>query len=156
MAKEQHIADTPASRAAAARRANADRARKWRESRRARGEPLPRDADAAIAEAVAFLIARSKKSGVNIEGRRVVAIDPADIAIFAKLILEREGQDAGLAGKIVKERMAPRDHHSWPDHFPSLSPGPVEWMRETKRGPWTTPFAQVYAVQLARSPSAPK
>jgi hypothetical protein len=135
----QAMADTlpekPTARAAAQKRKAADRARKYRERKKRAGAPLAAAVDKAVSEAVAFSI---KKRGVKI------GIDPTRLLKTARLILERDGYTPAEAAKAVADRMVvPRDEHSWPAHFPTTTPGPIENFRDPIGGPWTTPLAKV-------------
>ncbi|MBJ6986054.1 hypothetical protein [Devosia sp. MC521] len=122
------------ARAAEQKRRAADRARAYRLRKKVRGVPLARAIDEAVAEAVAFHIA--KGGGVNIAGKMLLKT--------ARLILERDGYDPEKAAVAVAARMVlTRDEFSWPDRFPTLKPGKAEHFRETEAGGWTTPLPTV-------------
>lgn len=105
------------------------------------GAPLARAIDEAVAEATAFHIA---KRGVNI------GIDPTVMLKTARLILEREGYDPALSAEAIANRMVRvRDEHTWPDRFPTISPGPENEFRDAKGSGWTTPMAVVLRHQAS-------
>lgn len=145
------------ARAAQQRRDGATRARKWRAAKRDRREPLPRNADAAIVEALSFLIARAARDGVNIE-RGSSPFDLAELGLMSRLILEREGFDPIASGQLVSQRLRRRDAHTWADFMPSLRPGPAERLRPTRAGDWSSSPAQIVdfmqgSSSTSRSPS---
>lgn len=112
-----------ATRSARAR-GSAARSRAYRQRRNTYREPLSRDVDAAIAEALAFVI-HAQSSG---EHRVSVAFsaplqDPRLILIEAVNILQaREGFDFKASAKAVRARLGLRD--SWLDgaHIPAFEP----------------------------------
>lgn len=105
------------------------------------GHPLARATDEAVAEAMAFHVA---KRGVNI------ALDVKKLLQTARLILERDGYDPEKSAKAIAERMVlTRDEHTWPDRFPTVRPGRPEWFRDPEGGSWTTPVAVVLKHQAS-------
>jgi len=128
------VSDSRAARQAEQKRKAADRARAYRARLRAARMPATRDVDSALAEAMAFHLARDG-AGVN--------IGPAMLMRTARLILEREGHDPAQAAQSIADRLVHRPEHLDPHHVPSLRPGPVERMRPTKAGPWQTPMGAI-------------
>jgi hypothetical protein len=122
------------ARRARQRRKAADRSRRYRERLRAAREPEARAIDAAISEALAFLLARDG-AGVN--------IGVVGLMRTARLVLEREGYAPAQAAAAIADRLSHRAEHLDPDHVPSLNPGPLERIRPTKAGPWQTPLSSV-------------
>jgi hypothetical protein len=130
------------ARTAQQKRDGAARARLWREETKQQGKPLPRDVDAAVTETLSFLLARNKRDGVNIG--TLASIDPAEIALGAKFVLERQGFDPVLAGKMIKRRLEPRDDHRLPLYVPSLRPGDPELIPSPQgRDGWSARIDQV-------------
>jgi hypothetical protein len=136
----EKTAKSRASRAAEQKRAAAERARRYRERRAETGKPSARAVDAAWSEASAYWLAR--------EGVRTPLV-PIRLMQTARLILEREGYVPAEAADAIADRLQSRPLHKHSDAFPSLCPGPIEFLRETRAGPWTTP-ADVIARLLAR------
>lgn len=144
MAKRTDIDENGNAIAAQQKRDGAARARVWRAEAKQLGKPLPRDVDAAVTEMLSFLIARNKRDGVNIG--TLASIDPAEIALGAKFVLERQGFDPVLAGKMIKSRLEPRDDHRLPLYVPSLRPGDPELMPSPQgREGWSARIDQVVA-----------
>lgn len=123
-----------AERNAEQKRKAAARSRAWRERQKAAGAPEARDIDAALAEAVAFYVARD---GVN------TAIPPLALAAMARFVLERQGFDPVVAGAAVAVRTARRAEHDDPHHMPSLCPGDPGRLRPPKSGRWITPVSRI-------------
>lgn len=120
-----------AERNAEQKRRAAARSRAWRQRKKAAASPQARDIDAAIAETVAFYVARD---GVNI------GIEPLALAAMARFILERNGYEPNLAATAVAARTARRDEHNDPHHMPALCMEPKR-LRPPKSGSWRTPVA---------------
>ncbi|GLQ53611.1 hypothetical protein GCM10010862_08700 [Devosia nitrariae] len=106
----------PAKQRAARRRAAADATAKWRGIRRAVGMPEAAHVDRAITEAMSFCLqpvyAQHDGTGVFVSLERTFRT--------AVLILMRNGADRELAQQAVRNRLAPRPHHSELHHVPSL------------------------------------
>lgn len=132
-----------AERNAEQRRKAAARSRAWRERKKAAGAPEARDIDAALAEAVAFYVA---KDGVN------NAISPLSLAAMARFVLERDGFDPVVAGAAVAARTARREEHDDPHHMPSLRPRDPQRLRPPKSGSWRTPIATMLKFVNDRGP----
>ena len=130
------VSDSRAARQAEQKRKAADRARAYRARLRAARMPAARDVDAALAEALAFHLARDGAA---------TSIGPAALMRTARLILEREGHDPVQAAQSIADRLVHRDEHLDPHHVPSLRPGPPERIRPTKSGEWQTPMGAILA-----------
>jgi hypothetical protein len=120
-----------AERNAEQKRKAAARSRAWRQRKKAAASPEARDIDAAIAEAVAFYVARD---GVNI------GIEPLALAAMTRFILEREGFEPSVTATAVAARTARRVEHNDPHYMPSLCIEP-ERLRPPRLGTWRTRVA---------------
>lgn len=114
--------ETTAQRKARQRRDAADRARAYRQRKRAAGTPLPRDVDAAMTEAIAFWLAREAPrlhtAGI---GSDAVTAPLADLlAIARQILVERAGHSHRSTVLALGQRIAARDEHRFVDYVPSL------------------------------------
>jgi hypothetical protein len=142
MAKRTDIDENGNARTAQQKRDGAARARLWRQETKQQGKPLPRDVDAAVTEAIAFLLARAKRDGVNIG----YALDPLELGLAARFILERRGFDPDLSGAEIRSRLHPRDDHQLPHYVPSLRPGDPELIPSPQgREGWSARIDQIVA-----------
>ena len=140
MAKRTDIDENGNARTAQQKRNGAARAREWRAETKLAGKPLPRDVDSAVTEAIAFLLARAKRDGVNIG----YAIDPMELGLAARFILERRGFDPELAGAEIRSRLRPRDDHKLALFVPSLRPGDPEMIPSPQgRDGWSGRIDQI-------------
>jgi len=122
---------------AAEKRGNAERSRRYRESRAEKGVPVARDVDAAWSEASSYWMARRGATA---------PLHPIEIMKTTRIILEREGFEPKAAATAIAVRLASRTQHMMPDHVPSLKLGAIEYIRETRTGPWRTPMSVIVAL----------
>lgn len=102
MKRELQIDDTVTPRVRQ-RRAAVARSRDWHDQRRAAGRPEPRNADAAIAEAAAFVL--------SVPRTTVPSIDVLALIDTATLMLQRDGFARVASRNLVIDRLRPRREH---------------------------------------------
>jgi hypothetical protein len=110
MSKNRDIPASAADRKRARRRRAREITEAWREKAAVDGRPQARDADGAIAEAIAFLTVSS--------GEPVIYL--ADIVEAATMCLQREGFDRLLSKRVITSRLKPRPEHDLAGVIPSL------------------------------------
>jgi hypothetical protein len=99
----------------AARRSRAYRARK-----KAERTPDTRTVDAALAEGMAFELARTGVMMVQHPGEAVISV--IRVLAAAKVALVRDGYRAGKSAQAVFSRVQHRPEHDGPFYVPSLQP----------------------------------
>lgn len=140
------IHDTPAADAERTRQANAERARRYRAARREEGKPDTKAVDAAIAEAVSYLV------HVTV-GPASTSISVAELSEVATIILKRDGYRKIWARLAVVERMRSRPAHDMPTAMPSRRPTPTTAIIEPPaRGKWTELDIELVRSLAARIP----
>lgn len=112
--------ETRSQRAARQRRQAAERARNYRLRRKEERRPLPRAVDAAITEALAFVMLDATDRGIQ---TKRVAVSTLRIGQLAVRILEHSGYDKDQSRMATAERLMSweRDHRSI-GNVPTVNP----------------------------------
>lgn len=147
MTKTGHIPASAAARERARRKRSREIAEAWRERAAAVGRPQARDADGAIAEAIAFLTVSNGEPVVHL----------ASIVEAATLCLQRDGFDRLLSKKVVASRLRPRAEHTQANAIPGLAGVDNLSMVRPPRGDriWTARDAEKLNELVGRTPNTP-
>lgn len=101
----------PATRAAQRRERARQAAAGWRRDARANGRPTAAKADAAIVEAVSFLLQLRPT---------VRTVDFGEVSQIAALALKAEGYSKRLSMTVIADRVRAREHHHSLGFVPNL------------------------------------
>lgn len=122
---------------AAARKRQADR----RARMRATGKPDTNTVDKAVMEALAYTMASTQTTSVNVTATTISVSTLVWTAIT--ILVDREGFDRAQSKAALKLRLRQREEHLDPSYVPSLVPDPVLQMQRMHQASNARLFADI-------------
>lgn len=126
----------------------AERTREWRAQARAEGRPEPKTVDAAITEAMAFMMRQQSVPVMTVDIEKLIRV--------SRIVLVRQGYARVHSINAVIERLKPRALHSQFEQMPSLCLHAKDRMISPPRGgEWLDEDIQLIREIIGQTPAAP-